>query len=646
MITFSLGFLYSQTDTIQEVEEVRVFDYVSRLEIKSWKNIYFNQEEIELIEPVDLGDLLNKTVGANVKSYGGVGGLKTISYRGMGANHTSIIVDGFSVNNDQTGQVNLGNIQVDNIVEVAAQGFNRSVSIPVKAHLQGGSYSISTFENAFSNKRIQVRKSVKIGSFGTEKQYFSVKYSNNGVFLSFYENYTQSDGSYPYRLKNGDEWTNNKRKNNDYLQIESGLNLGVKIKKVMFRASASINTSTQGLPGAVIFYNNTEDSRLSALSKKLNVDFRYANKKSLFRLYSSLSSRNLLYFDPTYLNNDGFLKNRYVTNYFTLGLKATSNVNKQFKFIYGVEWNNSALQAEGNSILERPNRDYIAALFALAFSPGKLNVILTPSIQYVVDENRVNMKKTEKTVFTPLAKIAYNIIEEKLILEANFKRTFRMPTFNDMYYSGIGNTDLLPEKAIQFDLAAKVLIKKKNFSTTWILNGFYNSIEDKIIAIPTQNLFVWSMQNLGEVHVVGGELLWRTETKLLKSVRFNTTTGYTYQLTRDKSNSESILYNAQIPYMPQHVLNVDFSFSMYDFTLNLSNQYVSSRYSLYENIPKNLIEGFFISDVVLKYSKRLSTHKITVLAGVKNIFNQSYEVVRNYVMPQRNYFITLKYAFN
>lgn len=87
-----------------------------------------------------------------------------------------------------------------------------------------------------------------------------------------------------------------------------------------------------------------------------------------------------------------------------------------------------------------------------------------------------------------------------------YKRTFALPTFNDLYYNLIGNTNLKPEQAHLFNAGVSYNFKHKNWYTEFSADGFYNLIEDKIIAIPTKDLFNWSMQNIGKVNVIGYDL--------------------------------------------------------------------------------------------------------------------------------------------
>ena len=89
-----------------------------------------------------------------------------------------------------------------------------------------------------------------------------------------------------------------------------------------------------------------------------------------------------------------------------------------------------------------------------------------------------------------------------------YKNTFRVPTFNDLYYLRIGNTSLRPEKAREYNIG--VTWNGKPFSFTDFLSitldGYYNEVTDKIVAFPST--YVWKMQNYGTVHITGLMRQW------------------------------------------------------------------------------------------------------------------------------------------
>ena len=67
-----------------------------------------------------------------------------------------------------------------------------------------------------------------------------------------------------------------------------------------------------------------------------------------------------------------------------------------------------------------------------------------------------------------------------------------MPTLNDLYYTFIGNIKLKPEYTNQYKVG---FTYQKLSSGTWLqalnvqLDAYYNEVENKIIATPTNNFF-------------------------------------------------------------------------------------------------------------------------------------------------------------
>src|SRR5690606_17183971 len=66
----------------------------------------------------NVADAIRNFSGVNIKDYGGIGGLKTVTVRSLSANHTAILFDGIIVNDAQNGQIDLGKISLDNIESI------------------------------------------------------------------------------------------------------------------------------------------------------------------------------------------------------------------------------------------------------------------------------------------------------------------------------------------------------------------------------------------------------------------------------------------------------------------------------------------------------------------------------------------------
>ena len=155
IIVFSsaLGFAQDSTKLLPEVSITPIEDL--KLRTESINNQLITADQIDYLQPEDVGTLLQKTSGTSIKSYGGLGGLKTISVRGLNSQHTIFVLDGFVLQNAQTGQINLGQVMVDNVADISInEGGKQSFLLPVSAFMNGSLVSLFTKYNQFENKKV------------------------------------------------------------------------------------------------------------------------------------------------------------------------------------------------------------------------------------------------------------------------------------------------------------------------------------------------------------------------------------------------------------------------------------------------------------------------------------------------------------
>ena len=69
----------------------------------------------------DIADALRRFSGVNLRDYGGAGGLKTVSVRGLGAGHTAVSYDGLSVADTRQGQIDLGQFSTNRLGDLSLQ---------------------------------------------------------------------------------------------------------------------------------------------------------------------------------------------------------------------------------------------------------------------------------------------------------------------------------------------------------------------------------------------------------------------------------------------------------------------------------------------------------------------------------------------
>ena len=81
--------------------------------------------ELQALSTTSVADALKYFAGVQIKDYGGLGGLKTINVRSMGAQHVGIYLDGIRITNAQNGTVDLGKFSLSSMESVTLYNANK-----------------------------------------------------------------------------------------------------------------------------------------------------------------------------------------------------------------------------------------------------------------------------------------------------------------------------------------------------------------------------------------------------------------------------------------------------------------------------------------------------------------------------------------
>ncbi|MDE6448486.1 MAG: Plug domain-containing protein, partial [Muribaculaceae bacterium] len=81
--------------------------------------------ELQSLSSTSIADALKYFAGVQIKDYGGLGGLKTVNVRSLGAQHVGIYIDGVRVTNAQNGTVDLGKYSLSTLESVSLYNANR-----------------------------------------------------------------------------------------------------------------------------------------------------------------------------------------------------------------------------------------------------------------------------------------------------------------------------------------------------------------------------------------------------------------------------------------------------------------------------------------------------------------------------------------
>lgn len=623
--------------------------------------------QLKSLNSFSVADAIRYFAGVQMKDYGGIGGLKTVDMRSMGTNHVGVFYDGIQLGNAQNGIVDLGKFSMDNIESISMYNGQKSDLLQsARDYSTSGSIYLRSRRPVFdSTQRTNVKGVFKTGSFDLVNPSLLVeqKLSEN-LHASFSGEYIGSSGRYPFRYKRvfpGTEstaWdTTAIRQNGDIeaQRLEAGL-FG-NLPRGNWNVKAYFYNSERGIPGAII--NNVWKSAqrqwdrnffLQGSFKKnvlpkydVQVNAKYANDHMRYLN----SDTALLHIDNSFQQQEWYVS---VANKYSVSKKVDINLATDFQY------NTLTSDLEGFVFPKR-----FTALVALAGAADLGKLRMQASVLGTFINERITRGNTAavdsansapaKQEITPAVFFHYKPFDKADVsVRAFYKHIFRMPTFNDLYYTDIGNIKLEPEYTHQYNLG---LVYHKRRSKSWWRDWqvqadvYFNRVTNKIVAVPKgSGMYRWMMMNIGSVDIKGIDIVSDHAFALPAGMQMNLRLAYTYQraqdFTRRRSEElEKITYGGQIPYIPWHNGSVITSVQYRSWRLNYSFIYVGERYHNSANIPENYEQPWYTHDMSATKDIQFRKYHVRLSGELNNVWAQDYEVVLNYPMPKRNFKIIL-----
>jgi vitamin B12 transporter len=609
-----------------------------------------NREALLQINAENIADAARYFSGVLIKDYGGVGGLKTISVRSLGGLNTGLVYDGITIADAQTGQVDLSKFSATFVQTLELDQTNPQ-QIPIPARIYSSASILSFTSNSFNTTNFTQKKwmaGMNTGSFGLWQPYAGLYLPvSKNMVVSANVQATWAKGDYPYQIENGMFSQKAYRSNSDIQAFQGEVNT---LNRFADSSTLQIKvwgySSERGLPGSIIFFNDISVQRLQ--DKNFFIQSRYLKKfntNTSLLVYVKYSTLYTKYTDPNFLNNAGGLDDRYSQNEIYGSIALSHRMGKYFSFSLASDIASTHLSANIKAF-PNPTRTSLWNSFVIEFTKShwQLNAsILNTDIN---DKTETGTAAANKNKFTAAFAIGYKPKPESPFLFRFFyKDIFRMPTFNDLYYTYNVNINpkLLPEYSTQYDAG---FTYSKNFKSALSqfsisVDGYYNGIKDKIIAVPSQNLFIWTMKNIGKVQINGIDINGQANGKFSPVVRWSARIAYTWQQALDVSDPSSTIYKNEIPYTPSHSGSALAAVYYKTWSAGYSILFSGERYALGENDPTNLLPGWDEQDAFVSCQLPFKYFQTIIRGEVDNIFNQQYDVVHYYPMPGRSYKLSI-----
>ncbi len=636
----------SRLDTLQEVGEVEVYGKRPLATAQTLRGA-----ELHALSTTSVADALKYFSGVQIKDYGGLGGLKTINVRSMGAQHVGIYVDGIRITNAQNGTVDLGKFSLSALETVTLYNANKLDNCQsASEYASGATVYLTTKRPTKDSLSVQLRRA----SFSTYMAKVNGQWALANGLRGFIDGeWCDSRGDYPFRYHSNYEDTIGRRANSDirYGRIEGALFMGG------FSTHLYYYDSERGCPGGIVrrlsdkyinvgrewdrdFFAQASFQHEFLHHHRVKVNAKYTNEYLRY-CTDYPENQNTARVNNHYRQEDGYgalcygytpwpwlsLSTSYDVRYSKLraDLKHFDNVFRlDQKEVVAAQMNYHGVQAAA-SMLHQHYHDFTFTRVGAADPLDR---------------------------WTPAVSVAYTLYG--VTMRAWYKKIFRAPTLNDLYYTQVGNRNLKPEYTKQWNVGLEYhwilppsLSKGRGVSASVQADVYQNKIENRIVCLPLKGTYTWTMMNYGYTYCRG--LNATAQGHYDKGDwHFSLLTSLTWQKDLNRTDpTDEDTYNNPICYSPELSYTLTGVAAWKELSLTVSSMHVGERMWSYAD-PEDILEPYNNIDAKLSYfmPSSLVSHlspltSLGLCFEVCDVLDEQYEHIPRYPMPGRNYKLTL-----
>lgn len=592
--------VFGQRDGVIVLDEVILSD-AKLLHFSKGTKVRVVNDSVQEKSGSSLTDLLRYNSNIYFKE-NGYGMVSSASFRGTNAQQTAVVWNGININSQLTGQTDFNTLIPGNYGDVVVRSGGGSVQYGSGA--VGGVILLNDsfrFNDGWKNSL-----QTSYGSFNTSKLAFNTSLGKEKTSLQIGVNHIASDNDYKYL------GTDLRNENGAYDQLNINANVGF------------ILSDQQILK---VYHNTFNGDRdfSGTLTAPANENYRDLNHRSLIEL-SSFNERKIARLKVGHL----YERYRYFPNNqreeFSFGQANTLLANYDYKYqLNKITLNGiidfSSIWAKGTSI-ENAQRSFVSGTFLFSHElSDKLNYGVNLRQEVVSDYQNPFLFSLNSSY-----KVAKNYI-----ININGSKNHRVPTFNDLYWSGAGasgNLEVLPETSWQVEIGQTIEVKNIALS----LNA-YSITTDNLIQWRPNTQGVWMAMNVQDVSQYGMELgfdwkrKWGNQELVWES-------EYAYTKSIDNTTKNQLLY------VPEHMLRSNLAYQYKKLVAFYQFLYTGSVYTTTDN--SDSLSSYTVGNIGLDYHwPNISGIKFILGLKVNNLFNKNYQNVAYRPMPNRNFQLQL-----
>lgn len=605
-----LGFqcLIAQNDTVRLQEAIITANH-NLTEIDTQTVVAISDSMIERSQ-VSLTNLLNFNSNIYFKE-SGAGMVSSPSFRGTTASQTVVLWNGININSQTTGQTDFNTVNVKgfDLIKVKAGGGNVA---EINSSVGGSIHLINQFD---FNQGLKNQISLKYGSFNTYNADFKSSFSNENISVNLGYSRFASDNDFNYPKS----YVSPKNINGEFYNNNFSLSAAYKINRNnalmlygnLFQAKRSLSViNPYATPQKYEDYNSRSLIEWESKRNKFISNLKIAYLSENYRFYPNKNREN----------HDKGKVNSIISKY-----DLTYRFNSRLNFRSVLEYTHNH-GFSGQNMSEKSRN--LAAVGLSAYHK------ILPKFFYEISvRQELGSQYGNPILYSLGGKWEVNKFYK---MKFNASKNFRIPTYNDLYWPGVGNTDLEPETSYQAEI--NHVIFNQNFSLS--IGAYYNSVQHLIRWIPNPNPLggiIWQPENVDDVRIYGLEAVLSANQKFGNhSFLLNAT--YAYTVSKDQK------LNKQLIYVPFHKATASLAYDWNRWLIYSQFLYNGKVFTSPQNEKSNQQNEYFLTNLGVECGLG-KNNQYKIGGEIQNLMDYEYEVVENRPMQGRSFHVFFNIKF-
>ena len=572
----------------------------------------------------NLADLLANESQVFIKSYG-LGSLATSSFRGAGAEHTTVLWNGFNLQSPMNGLIDLSLIPTNFVDEVKLQ-YGGAGALWGSGAVGG---TIHLNNSSQFNKGISVVMNTSFGSFSDMQQQARVEISKKRFVSSLKIFNHDAKNDFPF-INNAQSGSPEQKQSNAELK-EYGL-----LQENYFQINKHQKINTR------FWYQFNDRNIPPSMTQNINV----ANQKDeLYRATTEWQRTGdrvtflarLAYFDEGLRYSDSLIHLVSISRTKVTIAEAESRFSISKFDLVNIGINNTYSEAiDTSDFVRNPNQNKFAvfANYKLHSENNNWNAVISGRQEFI---------KGKTIPFVPSLGLEGKFLK-CFYIKGNVAEHYHLPTFNELYWGQGGNPDLKPEIGWSEEISLSHKLHYKAFAWEIGATVFNRNIDNWIIWLPNQ-YGIWTPENVLQVWSRGVEYKVNAAYSMRKfKVQLSGMYNYVLSTNQESTTSNDVSLNKQLIYVPIQNAQGNISISYKGTSISYILIYTGYRYTTSDNLQ--FLNPYTISNISVAQTFLFNTSKIKIFAQLNNIWNETYQVLAYRAMPLLNYQVGLSVYFN